>query len=66
MILFVCVVELILSYSDYYPFLVCSGSATSVVTNTTVEIMVPNNIIGRVYGEKGNNLNQLRQVHNFV
>ncbi|KAL5054510.1 hypothetical protein RYX36_035192 [Vicia faba] len=38
-----------------------SGSGT-VVTNTTVEIMVPNNIIGRVYGENGNNLNQLRQI----
>ncbi|CAK8577946.1 unnamed protein product [Lathyrus sativus] len=39
-----------------------SGSAISVVTNTTVEIMVPNNVIGRVYGENGNNLNQLRQI----
>ncbi|XP_058761972.1 KH domain-containing protein HEN4-like [Vicia villosa] len=39
-----------------------SGIATSVVTNTTVELMVPNNIISRVYGENGNNLNQLRQI----
>jgi hypothetical protein len=55
-----------LSCSDYCSFFVCSGSKTATVTKTTVEIMVPNEIIGSVYGENGSNLDQLRQVHNLV
>jgi hypothetical protein len=33
------------------------------VTNTTVEIVVPDNVIGSVYGDNGSNLNRLRQVN---
>lgn len=43
-------------------FGVCSGSKSAIVTNTTVEIMVPEDVIGSVYGENGSNLNRLRQV----
>ena len=32
------------------------------MTNTTVEIVVPENVIGSVYGENGGNLTRLRQV----
>lgn len=32
------------------------------MTNTTVEIVVPENVIGSVYGENGSNLTRLRQV----
>lgn len=44
-----------------------SGSNTvignaAIITNTTVEIMLPNDIIGSVYGENGSNLDQLRQI----
>lgn len=39
-----------------------SGSKSAIVTNTTVEIIVPENVIGSVYGENGNNLARLRQV----
>lgn len=44
-----------------------SGSKTAIVTNTTVEIIVPENVIGSVYGENGTNLTRLRQVYlNFA
>lgn len=39
-----------------------SGSKSAIVTNTTVEIVVPENVIGSVYGENGNNLTRLRQI----
>lgn len=39
-----------------------SGSKSAIVTNTTVEIVVPDNVIGSVYGEKGSNLIRLRQI----
>ncbi|KAA8536391.1 hypothetical protein F0562_028869 [Nyssa sinensis] len=39
-----------------------SGSRSAIVTNTTVEIVVPENIIGSVYGENGSNLARLRQI----
>ncbi|KAM7263888.1 hypothetical protein ACFE04_001571 [Oxalis oulophora] len=35
---------------------------TAIVTNTTVEIKVPESVIGCVYGENGNNLARLRQI----
>ncbi|XP_058007269.1 KH domain-containing protein HEN4 isoform X2 [Hevea brasiliensis] len=38
-----------------------SGSKSAFVTNTTVEIVVPENVIGSVYGENGSNLARLRQ-----
>lgn len=43
-------------------FGVCSGSKSAIVTNTTVEIIVPENVIRSVYGENGSNLARLRQV----
>ena len=42
-----------------------SGSKSAIVTNTTVEIIVPENVIGSVYGENGTNLARLRQVFHF-
>ncbi|KAM2731690.1 hypothetical protein EV2_035327 [Malus domestica] len=39
-----------------------SGSKSAIVTNTTVEIVVPENVIGSVYGENGTNLARLRQI----
>ncbi|XP_021903807.1 KH domain-containing protein HEN4 isoform X1 [Carica papaya] len=39
-----------------------SGKKTAIVTNTTVEIRVPGNLIGSVYGENGRNLDCLRQI----
>ncbi|XP_047150696.1 KH domain-containing protein HEN4-like [Vigna umbellata] len=41
---------------------VVSGSKTSIVTNTTVQIVVPEDIIGSVYGENSSNLVRLRQI----
>ncbi|RDX77739.1 KH domain-containing protein HEN4, partial [Mucuna pruriens] len=39
-----------------------SGSKTAIVTNTTVQIVVPDDVIGSVYGENGSNLVRLRQI----
>ncbi|TXG54042.1 hypothetical protein EZV62_019298 [Acer yangbiense] len=39
-----------------------SGSKSAIVTNSTVEIIVPDNVIGSVYGENGSNLTRLRQI----
>uniref|UniRef100_A0A0R0FXJ3 K Homology domain-containing protein n=1 Tax=Glycine max TaxID=3847 RepID=A0A0R0FXJ3_SOYBN len=40
-----------------------SGSKSAIVTNTIVEIVVPDDTIDCVYGENGSNLARLRQVH---
>ncbi|XP_010277539.1 PREDICTED: KH domain-containing protein HEN4-like isoform X2 [Nelumbo nucifera] len=42
------------------------GSKSAIVTNTTVEIMVPENVIRSVYGEQGSNLNRLRQTYQIA
>ncbi|XP_020222467.1 KH domain-containing protein HEN4 [Cajanus cajan] len=39
-----------------------SGIKTAIVTNTTVQIVVPDKVIGSVYGENGSNLARLRQI----
>ncbi|XP_023531829.1 KH domain-containing protein HEN4-like [Cucurbita pepo subsp. pepo] len=39
-----------------------SGSKTALVTNTTVELIVPEDVISLVYGENGTNLARLRQI----
>ncbi|KAI6678335.1 hypothetical protein NL676_039131 [Syzygium grande] len=39
-----------------------SGSKSAIVTNTTVEIVVPENVMHCVYGENGSNLTRLRQI----
>ncbi|KAJ9159207.1 hypothetical protein P3X46_024729 [Hevea brasiliensis] len=39
-----------------------SGTKSAFVTNTTMEIVVPENVIGAVYGENGSNLARLRQI----
>ncbi|XP_071931077.1 KH domain-containing protein HEN4-like isoform X1 [Coffea arabica] len=39
-----------------------SGDRSAIVTNTTVEIVVPENVIGSVYGDNGSNLVRLRQI----
>ncbi|KAF5448426.1 hypothetical protein F2P56_028962 [Juglans regia] len=37
-------------------------SKSAIVTNTTVEIIVPDNVISSVYGDNGSNLARLRQI----
>ncbi|KAK9044192.1 hypothetical protein V6N11_072508 [Hibiscus sabdariffa] len=39
-----------------------SGNRSAIVTNTTVEIRVPENVIDSVYGENGRNLARLREI----
>ncbi|KAF6160634.1 hypothetical protein GIB67_019574 [Kingdonia uniflora] len=39
-----------------------SGSKSAIVTNTTVDIVVPEDAIRSVYGESGNNLTRIRQI----
>ncbi|KAF6146283.1 hypothetical protein GIB67_008167 [Kingdonia uniflora] len=39
-----------------------SGSKSAIVTNTTVEIVVPESVLGSIYGENGSNLSRLRQI----
>ncbi|KAF8406106.1 hypothetical protein HHK36_008186 [Tetracentron sinense] len=39
-----------------------SGSKSAIVTNTTVEIVFPEHVIGSIYGESGSNLTRLRQI----
>lgn len=39
-----------------------SEGRSAIVTNMSVEIVVPQNVIGSVYGEKGSNLTRLRQI----
>ncbi|CAN1302839.1 KH domain-containing protein HEN4 [Linum perenne] len=39
-----------------------SFSRSAIVTNTTVEIVIPESVISCVYGENGNNLLRLRQI----
>ncbi|XP_010520717.1 PREDICTED: KH domain-containing protein HEN4 isoform X2 [Tarenaya hassleriana] len=43
-------------------FVLSGGSKSAVVTNTTVEIRVPETAMKFVYGEGGQNLEQLRQI----
>ncbi|XP_028772088.1 KH domain-containing protein HEN4 [Neltuma alba] len=39
-----------------------SGSKAAIVTNTSVQIVVPDDVFDSVYGEGGNNLTRLRQI----
>jgi poly(rC)-binding protein 2/3/4 len=39
-----------------------SGSKSAIVTNTTIEIVVPEDTLYLVYGENGSNLARLRQI----
>lgn len=39
-----------------------SGGRSAIVANMSVEIIVPQNVIGLVYGENGTNLTRLRQI----
>ncbi|XP_058069411.1 KH domain-containing protein HEN4-like isoform X2 [Magnolia sinica] len=39
-----------------------SGSKSAIVMNTTMEIVVPEHVIGAVYGENGSNLSRIRQI----
>ncbi|KAG8368595.1 hypothetical protein BUALT_Bualt15G0061800 [Buddleja alternifolia] len=39
-----------------------SGNRSAIVTNTTVEIAVPDTVIGFIFGENGSNLDRLRQI----
>lgn len=39
-----------------------SGSKSAIVTNTTMDIVVPKHLFGVVYGENGKNLSRIRQI----
>ncbi|XVF01488.1 hypothetical protein REPUB_Repub04eG0093200 [Reevesia pubescens] len=39
-----------------------SGNKSAIVTNTTVEIRVPENVLDSVYGENGRNIARLREI----
>lgn len=52
--------------SKNFFFYVGSGNKTAIVTNTTVEIVVPDDVISLVYGENGTNLTRLRQVKSML
>lgn len=52
--------------SSNFFFYVGSGNKTAIVTNTTVEIVVPDDVISLVYGENGTNLTRLRQVKSML
>lgn len=47
-------------------YCIYSRSKSAIVTNTTVEISVPEEVIHCVYGENGRNLARLRQVSTFM
>lgn len=49
-------------YDWQLSYFVYSGSKSAIITSTTVEIIVPENVIGSVYGENGGNLARLRKV----
>lgn len=40
----------------------CSGNKLATVTNTTVEILISEQVFGSVYGKDGANLNSIIQV----
>lgn len=40
----------------------CRGGRSAIAKNMSVEIVVPQNVIGSVYRENGTNLARLRQV----
>lgn len=42
------------------------GNMLATVTNTTVEIIVSEHVFASVYGENGGNLDQIRQVHDYI
>ncbi|KAF8389417.1 hypothetical protein HHK36_026112 [Tetracentron sinense] len=42
--------------------LIGSGSQASIVTSTTVEVVVPQTLLGNVYGENNSNLSQIMQI----
>ncbi|GER25554.1 poly(RC)-binding protein [Striga asiatica] len=48
-----CAPKMLKSYSE---------SRSAVVTNTTIEIVVPNAVTGSIYSENGSNFDRLRQV----
>lgn len=47
----------------YFVFLVTSGNMAAVITNTTIEIKIPDRLLDSVYGPNGSNLARLRQVN---
>lgn len=44
----------------------CSGSQANVVRSKTVEVVVPQQYLGFVYGDNGSNLADLREVYHKV
>lgn len=44
-------------------FSLCSGSHQAIITNTTVEVVVPRSAVPAIYGEDGGCLKQIREVH---
>lgn len=40
----------------------CSGSQPAVITNTTVDVVVPRSLVPAIYGEEGGCLRRIREV----
>lgn len=49
--------HLLIKYVD-----LSSGNQATVVTDTTIEVIVPQQLLGFIYGDNGSNLSQIRQV----
>ena len=45
---------------------ICRGSHLAIITNTTVEVVVPRTIVPVIYGEDGGCLKQIREVYLLV
>lgn len=42
------------------------GSQATIITSTTLEVVVPSSLVPIIYGEDGECLKQIRQVHCFI
>lgn len=58
--------DLFFFFFFFFACCISSGGKSAIVTNTTVEIVIPEDVIGSVYGDNGSNLSRLRQVNLFT
>lgn len=51
-----------------FPWFVCPyrGNQSAIITSTTVEVVVPRSIVPVIYGEDGECLKQIREVHPLI
>jgi len=45
---------------------ICRGSHPAIITNTTMEVVVPRSIVPVIYGEDGGCLKQIREVYSVI